>query len=247
MLEGEMALITGGATGIGYGIATSFVSAGAKVILVGRRELALKQACSNLGDNARYLVFDVNHQEKIPAFVRKIEQHIGSVDILVNNAGKHHKDIVLHTRDEDFLSVLQTNLLSVFSLTRECAKYMVKRKKGAIILISSMTAGVAMNEVVGYSTAKTALLGMMRTMAVEFAASNVRVNAIAPGWIESNMLETALNGDSERRAKILGRIPYKRFGQPSDVGNAAVFLASKAAGYISNVFLPVDGGAFQAL
>lgn len=247
MLKGEVALITGGATGIGYGIATSFVNAGAKVILIGRRESALKQACSNLGNNARYLVFDINRQDKIPSFIKEIEEHIGPIDILVNNAGKHHKDIVIHTQDEDFLSVLQTNLLSVFSLTRECAKYMLKRKKGSIILISSMTAGVAMNEVVGYSTAKTALLGMMRTMAVEFAGSNVRINAIAPGWIESDMLKAALKGDPERKTKILGRIPYKRFGRPSDVGNAAVFLASEAAAYISNIFLPVDGGAFQAL
>lgn len=246
-LEHKTALITGGATGIGYGIATSFIHAGAKVILTGRRETVLKQACDKLGNNAQYLVFDINQQENIPSFIKGIEENIGAIDILVNNAGKHHKKLVIHTQDEDFLSVLQTNLLSVFSLTRECAKYMLKRESGSIILISSMTAGVAMREVVGYSAAKTAILGMMRTMAVEFATSNVRINAIAPGWIESDMLNAALKGDPERKAKILNRIPYEKFGHPSDIGHAAVFLASEASSYISNVFLPVDGGAFQAL
>lgn len=246
-LDGKKALITGGATGIGYGIATAFVLAGARVILVGRREQLLKESCAKLGAQASYEVFDIDQQNGIPDFVRRLEAAVGGIDILVNNAGRHAKKPVFDISDQEFLSILQTNLLSAFSLSRECARHMVERGGGAIILISSMTAGVAMNQVVGYSTAKTALLGMMRTLSVEWAADNIRVNAIAPGWIESDMLKTALHSDPERKRKILGRIPYGRFGQPADIGNAAVFLASDAANYITNVLLPVDGGALQAL
>lgn len=246
-LENRKALITGGGSGIGYGIARSFVDAGAEVILLGRREGPLRKACEELGKNAVYKVFDLDRMEDIPGLIQSVERDNGPMDILVNNAGKHHKDYVLETSDEDFMSVIRTNLLAVFSLSRECARYMTQRKKGSIILISSMTAGVAMDKVVGYSASKTALLGMMRTMAVELAAAHVRVNAIAPGWIRSDMLERALNADIPRKGKILSRIPGGQFGRPSDVGNAAVFLASDASSYISNAFIPVDGGAFQAL
>jgi gluconate 5-dehydrogenase len=246
-LDKKIALITGGAKGIGYGIATSFINAGAKVILLGRNEPSLQKACKVLGKDSQYIVFDIDQQKKIPAVIESIEKNIGNIDILVNNAGRHHKDLVVNTSDEDFLSVLQTNLLSVFTLSRECAQRMLERRSGSVILISSMTAGVAMEKVVAYSAAKTALIGMMRSMAVEFGKCNVRVNAIAPGWIESDMLEAALKGDAERKAKILGRIPSRKFGKPSDIGSAAVFLASDASAYINNTFLPVDGGAFQAL
>lgn len=246
-LENRRALITGGGSGIGYGIAKSFVDAGAKVILLGRREDQLKQACATLGKGATYNVFDLGKIKDIPQLVQSLEKEKGPIEILVNNAGKHHKDYVLETSDEDFKSIIHTNLLAVFSLSRECARYMTQRRRGAIILISSMTAGVAMDKVVGYSASKTALLGMMRTMAVEFATSNIRINAIAPGWIQSDMLDGALNADSSRKEKILGRIPTRQFGKPSDIGNAAVFLASDASSYISNAFIPVDGGAFQAL
>jgi gluconate 5-dehydrogenase len=246
-LDGKYALITGGATGIGYGVANAFIHAGAKVLIVSRREEVLKKACKSLGANASYITFDINQQHEVPGFINSIEAEFGPIEILVNNAGSHHKDFVVDTSDEDFLAIIQTNLLSVFTLTRECVKYMIKRNRGSIILMSSMTAGVAMDKVVGYSTAKTALLGMMRTLTVELMKSNIRINAIAPGWIESDMLKAALDGDPKRKLKILGRIPSGKFGQPSDIGNLAVFLASDASSYVCNAFIPVDGGAFQSL
>ncbi len=246
-LDGKKALITGGATGIGYAIADRFVAAGARVILVGRRKHALQEAAARLGDRASFEAFDIDRLEEIPAFIRELDTNHQGIDILVNNAGRHQKKPAVDTSDADFLSVLQTNLLSAFSLSRECARYMLGRGKGSIILISSMTAGVAMSQVAGYSTAKTALLGMMRTLSMEWATANVRVNAIAPGWIESDMLDAALHKDPDRKRKILGRIPSGRFGRAEDVGNAAVFLAADASSYITNVLLPVDGGALQAL
>lgn len=242
-LKKRTALITGGGSGIGFGIATKFIEAGAKVIIIGRREHVLKNAVETLGKNSYYQVMDINDREDIPAFVNSIEETHGSIDILVNNAGKHLKADALDTTDEDFLSVLETNMISLFSLSREVAKGMEINGGGSILMISSMTAIMGMDRVVAYTTAKTGILGMMRAMVADFSRYGIRVNAIAPGWIESDMLHQALDGDPTRKAKVMGRIPMNRLGDPEDIGNAALFLASDAAKYISGILLPVDGGA----
>lgn len=242
-LEGKTALITGGGTGIGLGIAKEFINAKAKVIITGRREDVLKNACKTLGENAYYVVSDLSILGAIPTLVTEIESKFGSIDILVNNAGIHLKKWAQETTDEEFLKIIQTNLLSVFALTREVAKGMLERKSGSIILISSMAGLFGIDRVSAYGTSKTALIGLMNNLVTEYSRDNVRINCIAPGWINSDMFLNAINQDQERKQKITNRIALPDFGKPEDIGNAAVYLSSQAGRYVTGVVLPVDGGA----
>ncbi|WP_111708973.1 SDR family NAD(P)-dependent oxidoreductase [Lutibacter citreus] len=242
-LENKIALITGGGTGIGLGIAKAYHEAGATVVITGRRKQVLKDAVAELGDNVHYRVNDITNKKEIPNLVKDIETNIGPIEVLINNAGIHYKGMAQETSDEDFEKILQTNVISVFALTRECAKYMLQRKKGSIIMIGSMAGIFGIDKVVAYGTSKTALTGLVNALVTEYSTSNVRVNAIAPGWIESNMFLNAINNDPQRKQQITNRIAMDHFGQTSDIGNAAVFLSSEAAKYITGVVLPVDGGA----
>lgn len=242
-LEGKTAMITGGGTGIGLGIAKEFINAKAKVIITGRREDILKNACETLGENAYYVVSDLSILSAIPKLVTDIESEFGTIDILVNNAGIHLKKWAQETTDEEFLKIIQTNLLSVFALTREVAKGMLERKNGSIILISSMAGLFGIDRVSAYGTSKTALIGLMNNLVTEYSRDNVRINCIAPGWITSDMFLNAINQDQERKQKIINRIALPDFGKPEDIGNAAVYLSSQAGRYVTGVVLPVDGGA----
>ena len=242
-LEGKLALITGGGTGIGLGIAKAFIQANATVIITGRRDEVLKNACNELGENAHYLVCDLSILPNIPTLVNTIESKWGFIDILVNNAGIHLKKWAQDTTDAEFANIIQTNLLSVFALTRETAKSMITRKTGAIILISSMAGLFGIDRVSAYGTSKTALIGLMNNLVTEYSKDNVRINCIAPGWIASDMFFNAINADPERKQKITNRIAMPQFGEPEDIGNAAVYLSSPAARYVTGVVLPVDGGA----
>lgn len=242
-LEKKLALITGGGTGIGFGIASAFVQSGARVVITGRREDILKEAIDKLGRNSHYIVNDITDFESLPSLIEQIESEYGHIDILVNNAGTHLKKYAQQTTDAEFLSVINTNLLSVFSLTRICAARMLERKNGCILMISSMTAFFGMDRVVAYSVSKTALTGMIRSLVSEYSRSNVRINAIAPGWIESEMFLRAIDGDKERKSKIVNKVAMDHFGKPEDIGNAALYLCSDAARYVTGVILPVDGGA----
>ncbi len=242
-LKNKIALITGGGTGIGLGIAKAYIEVGATVVITGRREQILKEAIADLGENAHYLVNDITNKKEIPNLVKDIETNIGPIEILVNNAGIHYKGMAQETSDDDFERIMQTNVMSVFALTRECAKYMLKRKSGSILMIGSMAGLFGIDKVVAYGTSKTALTGLVNALVTEYSTYNVRVNAIAPGWIESNMFLKAIESDEKRKEQITNRIAMDCFGQTSDIGNAAVFLSSEAARYITGVVLPVDGGA----
>jgi gluconate 5-dehydrogenase len=241
-LTGKVALVTGGGTGIGLGIAEQFIKLGAKVVITGRRKDILEEAKETLGENCHYYVNDITKKEEHDTLIKYIEEKIGNLEILVNNAGKHCKKPGLDTSDEDFRSVMDTNLNSVFSLTRTALEYMIPRKKGSIISISSMTALYGISQVVAYSSSKTALLGMTRALASEYSHTGVRFNAIAPGFIESKMFRDIMKNDPAREAKILGRTPAGRFGSAADIGMAAAFLASDASEFITGICLPVDGG-----
>lgn len=242
-LTGKTALITGGGSGLGYGIAQVFVNAGAQVVIVGQNVDKLKKARQTLGGIVHYVQMDITKLDAIPAMVALVEKEFGPIDILVNNAGKHLKKPMIETTDAEYLDILQVHLLASFTLTREVGKRMMERKNGSIVMISSMSAVMSMDRVVAYSTAKTAVLGLMRGVLAEFSGYNVRVNAIAPGWIDTPMLHVAIDTDAERQAKILNRIPTHRFGNPDDIGYAALYLCSDAGKYVNGVFLPVDGGA----
>ena len=245
-LTGQTALITGGGTGLGLGMARCLVAAGAKVVLVGRRQEELNKAIAALGANAFALAGDVTKLETVPKLVDQSEQLAGPLTILVNNAGVHLKKPATETTDAEFGAVLQTHVIGAFALTREAGRRMVARKSGCVLFTASMASLMGIPLVVAYSAAKSAYVGMVRTLASEWGPSGVRVNAIAPGWIASAMLDQALSGDPARKEKILGRIPMIGFGEPDDIGWAAVYLASPAAKYVNGVVLPVDGGAAES-
>lgn len=241
-LTGKVALITGGTAGIGLGIAKHFLELGAKVVITNRSQEKLDEAKSVLGKNCYTIVNDVTQKEKHREMLQYIEDNIGSLDILVNNAGRHSKKPSLDVTDEEYAAVIDTNLNSVFALTRETLKFMIPRGKGSIINISSMSALFGLTQVVAYSSSKTALLGMTRTLASEYSHTGVRFNAIAPGFIESKMFRDIMDKDPAREQKILDRTPAMRFGTSDDIGKVAAFLASDAADFITGVCLPVDGG-----
>ncbi|MCT4619166.1 MAG: SDR family oxidoreductase [Marinisporobacter sp.] len=241
-LEGERALITGGATGIGYSIARCFVAAGADVIIVGRNEEKLKKACEELGEKAIYRQFDVTHTDQANELIEEITKNIGKITILVNNAGVHVKKAVEDMTDEDFVKTMNVHVVGAFALTRAIIPYMKKEKKGNILFTASMASLFGIPYVLPYAAAKSAYLGMVRSLAAEISSDGIRVNAIAPGWIETPMLHKALDGDDARKNKILGRTPMDKFGDPTDIGWAAVYLCSEAAKFVNGVILPVDGG-----
>lgn len=241
-LEGKLALITGGGSGIGFDIARCMVEAGGRVVITGRREEPLREAVEILGQRAHYRVNDVTARASLNDLVGHIETTIGPIDILVNNAGINMKKPALEVTDEDFDRIVHTNLNSVFSLTRACAQRMMDRKSGSILMISSMAAYYGIDRVVAYAASKSAVEGMVKVLASEFSGNGVRVNAIAPGFIETSMSKTAMGGDPDRFARAMRRTPMGKFGQPADIGWAAVFLSSDAAKYITGVSLPVDGG-----
>jgi gluconate 5-dehydrogenase len=241
-LSGKRALVTGGGTGIGVAISKAFLDAGAAVILTGRREEILQQACKTLGDQASYLVSDVAQVEAIPALIAGVENKGIPLDILVNNAGINAKKPSLEVTDEEFDRIIQTNLNGLFALSREVARGMATRGKGVILNITSMAAMYGLPKVAAYTSAKSAVLGLTRALAVEWAQQGIRVNSIAPGFIYSEMTDKALNSDPERKRRVMDRTPMGRMGQAEEVAAAAVFLCSDAASFITGVNLPVDGG-----
>jgi len=241
-LTGKKAVVTGGGKGLGLAISAALIKAGAQVYITGRDEMALQQAAGELGSNCSYAVFDLSALDTIPAFAARLEKDFGSVDILVNNAGINLKKDFLELTDEDFDRIIKTNQYAVFALTREIAKQMVPRRTGSIVMISSMASQYGIPKVVAYSASKSAVEGMTRAMAVELSPLGIRVNCIAPGFIATEMSAKALNNDKERMNKVLSRTPMGKLGQPSDIGNAVVYLCSNEASYVTGVVLPVDGG-----
>ncbi|HEV2135853.1 MAG TPA: glucose 1-dehydrogenase [Terracidiphilus sp.] len=242
-LNGQLAIVTGGGTGLGFAMASCLAAAGARVVITGRRREVLEEAAHKLGGKVSAEQHDVMDLGAAPAFIAKIEERYGEATILINNAGVHVKKPVEEHTPEDFHRILATHVEGAFALTRAAVPAMKRAGHGSIVFIASMSSMIGMPGIVAYSAAKAAYLGMVRSMASELGSANIRVNAIAPGWIETPMLHQALDGDPKRRQKILDRTPQQRFGRPEDIGWAAVFLCSPAAEFINGVVLPVDGGA----
>jgi NAD(P)-dependent dehydrogenase (short-subunit alcohol dehydrogenase family) len=241
-LKGELALITGGGSGLGLGIAESFVQAGARVVLVGRRVTVLRAAVKTLGPAAAFATHDITQVAAAERFVRRLTSRFGPFTILVNNAGIHLKKTAVQTTPAEFDEVLRTHVLAAFSLTRAVLPTMIERRQGNILFTASMASLFGIPRVVAYAAAKSAYLGMVRTLATEVSPLGVRVNAVAPGWIHSDMMRKALAGDPERATRILSRTPMNCFGTARDVGLAATYLCSPAARFVTGVILPVDGG-----
>lgn len=240
--KNKIAIVTGGGSGIGLAIAQKFTEQNITSIIIGRDESKLQSAKEKLGELCVPLSFDVNNLAEIPALIEKFFNQFGAIDILVNNAGINLKKEFTEVTDEEFERVIKTNLTAVFVLSREVVKKMIVNGSGSIINISSMAAHYGLPKVIGYSASKTAIEGMTRAMAVELAPKGIRVNCIAPGFITTDMTAKALNSDPERKHKALSRTPMGKMGETMDIGEAAYFLASDAAKYITGTILRVDGG-----
>lgn len=241
-LKGEIALITGGGTGIGLAIACAMSAAGAHVIVVGRREAELVAAVRRLGAGASHVVHDITHVNASQEMVDRITRETGPITCLVNNAGVHLKKHAVETTPEEFQLVLNTHVVGAHALVRAVAPGMLAKKHGNILFTASMASLFGIPMVIAYTAAKTAMVGMVRGYATEFSPHGVRVNGIAPGWMDTEMSRKALQNDPVRRDRVIGRTPMARLGTPEDVGWAAVYLASPAARFVTGVTLPVDGG-----
>ena len=242
-LKGQLAIVTGGGTGLGFAMASCLAASGARVVIAGRRVEILEEAAKKLGPSVIAEPYDVRDLNAAGPFIVKIEERYGAPGILINNAGLHVKKTLENHTVEDFRAVMATHVEGAFAITRAAVPLMKRAGQGRILFIASMSSFLGIPEVVAYSAAKSAYLGMVRSLAAELGPSNIHVNAIAPGWIETPMLHQALDRDPDRQQKILRRTPLARFGSADDIGWAAVYLCSPAASFINGVILPVDGGA----
>ncbi len=248
-LENKLALVTGGARGIGLGITKSLIECGAQVAIVGRDENQLILAETDLGEACKGFTLDVADTSAQEPVLGAIREHFDKpIDVLVNNAGNHLKKPALETSDADFATILNTHVHAAFALTRAVISTdMLPRESGKIVFLSSMAAYLAISDIVAYTTAKTAVDGLVRSLTAEFAPHNININAVAPGWIETDMMRRAVENDPERYERILNRIPANRLGNTKDIGRIVTFLCSDFANYIHGVTLPVDGGAVNSL
>jgi NAD(P)-dependent dehydrogenase (short-subunit alcohol dehydrogenase family) len=241
--EKKIAIVTGGGSGIGFAIAEKFVQNNIRTIIIGRDQQKLDCAKQKLGELCEPIRYDLNLLPGIPKLVTDLTQRFGQIDILVNNAGINLKKEFTEVTDEEFQNIQLTNVTTVFALSREVVKCMLEKGNGGTIInISSMASQYGLPKVIAYTASKTAIEGMTRAMAVELSPLGIRVNCIAPGFIATDMSAKALNGDMERMQKVMSRTPMGKLGEPEDVADAALFLASDAAKYITGVVLPVDGG-----
>lgn len=241
-MDDQIAIVTGGGTGIGRAIALALAGAGATVVITGRRREPLQKTAAENPSRVIPMEFDVTDMEGAEDFARSVEKEVGDPGILVNNAGNHLKKPGGEVTVDEFRKVLDTHLLGAHALTCAVLPGMRERGHGVILYTASMASLFGIPNVLAYSAAKTAMLGVVRTMAVEYGGEGIRVNAIAPGWIDSDMTRNATQRDPARMERIIQRTPLGRFGDAEDVGLAALYLASPAGKFINGVCLPVDGG-----
>lgn len=194
-MEKKIAIVTGGSSGIGLATAGKLVGKNFHTIIIGRDQHKLNEAVTQLGSGCEAIAFDLNNISGIPLLVDQIIARHNRIDVLVNNAGINLKKSLFEVSDEEFGKIIHTNLCSVFSLTREVARYMINQKRGSIINISSMAARYGLPGVVAYTASKSAIEGITRALATELSPHGIRVNCIAPGFILTNMSAAAFNGD----------------------------------------------------
>lgn len=243
-LQGKTAIVTGGSTGLGLAITRCLVSAGAKVVVVSfETEAQAESSLAEFGSQAVFYQFDITKTDQAEQLVNKIIAEQGQISILINNAGNHCKKFIWDMSVADYSRVLEVHLIGAFALTKALVPHLKTFREGSIVFMASMTSYIGQPQVSGYSTAKAGYLGLVHTLTAELAEFGIRVNAIAPGWIDTPMFRQATDNDSERLAKIMGRIPAKTVGNPMDIGMCAAFLCSEAASYINGACIPVDGGA----
>ena len=241
-LSGKVALVTGANTGIGQGIALAFAEAGADVAAAGRSPATeTVDKVRAIGRKAENFAADLSSVAAVQPLVDAALAEFGRIDILVNNAGIIRRADAVDFTEEDWDAVMDTNLKTLFFLCQAAGKHMIARGSGKIINIASMLTFQGGIRVPSYTASKSGVGGLTKLLANEWAAKGVQVNAIAPGYIATNNT-AALQGDETRNRQIIERIPAGRWGDPGDIGGAAVFLASSASDYVQGHILAVDGG-----
>lgn len=244
-LTDKRVLVTGGGTGLGLGIAKELADAGAEVIIAGRRESILEKVSSEFG--FRYAVLDIADHDSIPNWVKSVEERFGPLDGLVNNAGVQNNRPALEFTKEELEALFAINVTGTYVLTREVAKSMTQRKKGSIVFITSSAVHMGLTNNLIYSGSKGALSSIARAFASELSPLGIRVNSVAPGWIETELLKESMRRVPERRDMVMRRSMLGRFGTEKDVGMAVTFLISDAAAFITAAELRVDGGISVSL
>jgi len=239
-LQGQVALVTGGSRGIGLAVATELASAGARVAVVARDEARAQAAAAGLpGEGHRGYAVDVADSEAVNALVKRVEEEMGSLDVLVNNAGVTRDNVLMRIKDEDWDAVVDTNLRGAFNTIRAASRGMMKRRSGRIVNVSSVVGITGNKGQANYAASKAGLIGLTKSVAKELASRGVLVNAVAPGYIETDM--TSDLPEAAREA-LSGQIALGRLGRPEDIAPVVRFLAGPGAAYMTGQVLVVDGG-----
>jgi 2-dehydro-3-deoxy-D-gluconate 5-dehydrogenase len=246
-LTGRVAVVTGGNGGIGRGIALGLADAGAAVAVLGRNNEKNERVLSELraiGAPSVAVVIDLTNRADLEPALNRVESELGGIDILVNNAGNVSlSGGVLNEKPDDWDNVIETQLNAVFLLSKLVARSMLSRRRGKIINVGSMYSFFGSGLIPSYSAAKGAIVQLTKSMAIELAPHNIQVNAIAPGWIETDMTAPVRTTPMKlMNDEILTRTPAGRWGQPEEVAGAAVFLASQASDFVTGTTIRVDGG-----
>ncbi|QXO19278.1 MULTISPECIES: 3-oxoacyl-ACP reductase FabG [Vibrio] len=241
-LEGKVALVTGASRGIGKAIAELLVARGAKVIGTATSESGAEAISAYLGDNGKGLALNVTDVESIEAVLKNINDEFGGVDILVNNAGITRDNLLMRMKDDEWTDIMDTNLTSIFRLSKAVLRGMMKKRHGRIINVGSVVGTMGNAGQTNYAAAKAGVIGFTKSMAREVASRGVTVNTVAPGFIETDMTK-ALN--DEQRAATLAQVPAGRLGDPREIASAVAFLASPEAAYITGETLHVNGGMYM--
>jgi NAD(P)-dependent dehydrogenase (short-subunit alcohol dehydrogenase family) len=244
-LDGKVAFVTGGGRGLGRAGALAFAGAGAHVVLISRTRSQLEETAAlveKLGRKALVVTADTRSGQEIDAAVRAAVDAFGRIDILFNNAGTNIRKNVVDMPDEDWHTIMDTNVKGAFLVARAVARQMVRHGSGTIINMSSMSAVSAEPTKAVYAASKGAIALLTKGLAMELAPHGIRVNAIAPGYMLTSLVKGGLEADPERKQRVLARIPLGRLGEPEEIGGALVFLASDAASYITGTTITIDGG-----
>jgi len=243
MLKGKTAVVTGASRGIGRAIALKLATLGANIVVNYRNSAGAMQEVVKeieaLGVKTLAVQCDISNYSDVENMMKKCKEEFGSIDILVNNAGITKDGLLMRMKEEDFDSVIDTNLKGAFNCTKHVSAIMLKQRAGRIINISSVSGLTGNAGQVNYSSAKAGILGMTKAVAREFASRGVTCNAVAPGYIQTDMTDGL--PDKVKEA-IMNSIPLNRLGMPGDVANAVAFLASEEASYITGQVINVDGG-----
>ena len=242
--KGKTVIVTGSSRGIGYSIAEAFAGLNADVMMTGTSESVFKacEALKEKGFSVEAFAGDISNADNVQALINKTVETFGGIDVLVNNAGITRDNLLIRMNEEDWDSVINTNLKGTFLCTRAAVRLMMKKRCGSIINVASIVGLMGNAGQANYSATKAGIIGFTKSVAREFASRGIRCNAIAPGFIETDMTNKL---PEEIKENYLKNIPLGRFGTPSDVADLAVFLASDMAKYITGQVINVDGGLYM--